>query len=86
VPDATHATATYTYEVEPNEIGSQLAGWMRQNPVAWCGVDPRAVGGWSQVQTGTATFVKRQSSWQLDPGTLTQPFKPAAKLSRPCSV
>jgi len=84
VHDATHATATYTYEVEPNEIGSQLAGWMRQNPVAWCGVDPRTVGDWSEAQIGTAGFVKRQSNWQLDPTTLAPPFKAAAKLARPC--
>ncbi|MDQ2908978.1 MAG: hypothetical protein M3R44_06460 [Candidatus Eremiobacteraeota bacterium] len=84
VHDAAHATATYTYEVEPNEIGSQLAGWMRQNPVAWCGVDPRAVGDWSNVQTGTASFVRGQNGWQVDPTSIMPPLKSAIKPARPC--
>lgn len=84
VRDATHATATYTYEVQPTEIGGQLAAWMRENPVAWCGVDPRAVGDWSHVQSGTATFVKTPSNWQLEPTSLTPVFKTAAKPARPC--
>lgn len=84
VHDATNATAAYSYDVEPNEIGSQLAGWMRQNPVAWCGVDPRAVGDWSQVQTGTAAFVKEKGTWQLEPTSIAPIFKTAARLARPC--
>ncbi|MBC5800005.1 MAG: hypothetical protein GIX03_01525 [Candidatus Eremiobacteraeota bacterium] len=88
--DKTHATVTYAYQVVPSEIGVQLADWMRQNPVAWCGPDPRAVGAWSQPRTGTATFVKTQTDWEsATPAagfSATFASAPASSgVSRPCT-
>ncbi len=85
--DRSHATVTYTFQVVPNEIGSQLAAWMRVNPIAWCGVDPRAVGGWTHVRSATAAFTRTPTGWQLEPGGFTRPFEDAGKQpARPCLV
>jgi len=88
--DKTHAAVTYTYQVVPTEIGAQLADWMRQNPVAWCGPDPRTIGVWSQPRTGTAAFVKSQTDWESapSPGGFSAAFAHAAAstgVTRPCS-
>ncbi len=86
--DKTHAVVTYAYEVVPNEIGAQLSAWMRQNPIAWCGPDPR--GAWSHPLSGTATFVRSQTGWQIVPSpdgfSATFPSATASyDVTRPCS-
>jgi hypothetical protein len=85
--DATHATATYTYVVVPNEFGKSFGEWTAGHAVAWCGPDPAAVGGWAASHTATAAFVKRDSGWQLasPPGsTFATNFANGTAVAKPC--
>jgi hypothetical protein len=80
--DKTHAVADYDYEVVPGAFGGELGDWMRTNPVAWCGPDPRAIGAWSQPRAGKAAFVRTGTRWEPAPapGGFTATFgAPAAE-------
>jgi hypothetical protein len=85
--DSTHATATYTFVVVPNEFGKSFGEWTAGHAVAWCGPDPAAVGGWAGSHTATATFVKSSAGWQLAnaPGTtFAANFANGAAVAKPC--
>jgi hypothetical protein len=85
--DATHATASYTYVVAPNEFGKSFGEWTAGHAVAWCGPDPAAVGGWSVSHTATAAFVKGDAGWQLasPPGTtFATNFANGTAVAKPC--
>jgi len=71
--DTTHASATYTYIVDPNVFGRQLGDWMAKNVVAWCGPDPRAVGEWAKNRTATTAFARGSTGWA--------PVSPAAAFT-----
>jgi hypothetical protein len=86
--DGSHATATYTYVVVPNEFGKSFGEWTAGHAVAWCGPDPAAVGGWSAPRTATAAFVKGDAGWRLAtaPGTtFAANFANGAAVAKPCS-
>jgi len=86
--DGSHATATYSYVVVPNEFGKSFGEWTAGHAVAWCGPDPVAVGGWAGSHTATAAFVKGSSGWQLanPPGTtFAANFANGAAVAKPCA-
>jgi hypothetical protein len=85
--DGSHATATYTYVVVPNEFGKSFGEWTSGHAVAWCGPDPAAVGGWAASRTATAAFVKGDAGWQLaTPAgtTFAANFANGAAVAKPC--
>ena len=65
VLDKTHANATYTYAVTPNEFGTSLGAWTAGHPLSWCGPDASAVGGWATTRVGHAAFEKVGGTWTL---------------------
>jgi hypothetical protein len=86
--DGSHATATYTYVVVPNEFGKSFGEWTAGHAVAWCGPDPAAVGGWAGSHTATAAFVKGSAGWQLanaPGGTFAANFANGAAVAKPCA-
>ena len=63
--DKNRATVAFTYDVVPTEFGGQLSGWMREHPIAWCGPDPSAAGGWNAPRSGKASFARENGTWVL---------------------
>lgn len=81
------ASATYGFDVTPNEFGAQLDDWMKQNALAWCGADPRAIGLWGTERSANATFVRSSQGWKpAEPASFTTSFaNRAVAPDRPCA-
>ena len=86
--DADRATASYTYLVTPNEFGAQLAAWMADHPIAWCGPNPAAIGVWNRPRRAQASFERVKGHWVLaNPAspTFDATFADPSAKDQPCA-